>query len=128
MDRTDRDAPRLLTPGDVRRAEFDVTRLREGYDVDQVDRLLDDAAATIEALRERERRLAAAVPWSPSWTPMRDVERPIRIGGEGPEAAQRPDDPDGGEAGPRSGPRAARPSGGPRSGPSGNRGPWHGTA
>lgn len=109
MDRTDRDGPRLLTPGDVRRAKFDVTRLREGYDEDQVDRLLDDAAATIEALCERERRLAAAVPWSPSWTPMQDVRRPIRIGGGGPEAAQRPDDPDGREAGPRSGPGMPRP-------------------
>ena len=42
----------LLTPNDINRAEFHTTRFREGYDIDEVDDLLDRAAHTIKVLGE----------------------------------------------------------------------------
>ena len=40
----------MLTPKEVRNAELTVHRLREGYDTDEVDDLLDACADTIETL------------------------------------------------------------------------------
>ena len=40
----------MLTPKEVRNAELTVHRLREGYDCDEVDDLLDACAYTIETL------------------------------------------------------------------------------
>lgn len=40
----------MLTPKEVRNAELTVHRLREGYDCDEVDDLLDACAETIETL------------------------------------------------------------------------------
>ena len=40
----------MLTPKEVRNAELTVHRLREGYDPDEVDDLLDACADTIETL------------------------------------------------------------------------------
>jgi DivIVA domain-containing protein len=42
-----------LTPEDVRNKQFTTVRLREGYDEDEVDAFLDDAAATIARLDRR---------------------------------------------------------------------------
>ncbi|QCR19951.1 DivIVA domain-containing protein [Agrococcus sp. SGAir0287] len=39
----------LLLPDDVVRQTFSTTRLRAGYEVDQVDQLLDDVVATMRA-------------------------------------------------------------------------------
>lgn len=44
---------RLLTPQDIRSAGLDTTRFREGYDIDEVDELLDDCAYTIQVLTEK---------------------------------------------------------------------------
>jgi DivIVA domain-containing protein len=48
----------LLTPGDVHDKQFRTHRFIEGYDMDEVDDFLDQAADTIlrlaSALRERE--------------------------------------------------------------------------
>ncbi|RSX53970.1 hypothetical protein D2E25_0276 [Bifidobacterium goeldii] len=41
---------KLLTPNDIHNATFTVHYLRGGYDTDQVDDLLDQAAATIAVL------------------------------------------------------------------------------
>lgn len=54
----------MLTPKDVHDKEFDTHRLREGYDMDQVDAFLDEVADTIavagcEWAGERSRRMAA---------------------------------------------------------------------
>lgn len=40
----------MLTPKEIRTAELTVHRLREGYDTDEVDDLLDACADTIETL------------------------------------------------------------------------------
>lgn len=40
----------MLTPNEVRTAKLTVHRLREGYDTDEVDDLLDACADTIETL------------------------------------------------------------------------------
>lgn len=40
----------MLTPKEVRTAKLTVHRLREGYDTDEVDDLLDACADTIETL------------------------------------------------------------------------------
>ena len=40
----------MLTPKDVRTAKLTVHRFCEGYDIDEVDNLLEDCADTIEAL------------------------------------------------------------------------------
>lgn len=40
----------LLTPEDIRRKPLTVTRWREGYDLDEVDDLLDECADTIQTL------------------------------------------------------------------------------
>lgn len=40
----------MLTPKGVRTAKLTVHRFCEGYDIDEVDNLLDDCADTIEAL------------------------------------------------------------------------------
>lgn len=49
----------LVTPKDIRTAKFSVTRFREGYDTDDVDRLLDKCAMTIEVLTEKLAELVA---------------------------------------------------------------------
>jgi DivIVA domain-containing protein len=50
----------LLTPGDVQAKRFSTHRFIEGYDMDEVDDFLDQAADTIlrlsATLREREAR------------------------------------------------------------------------
>lgn len=43
---------RLLTPQDIQSARLDTTRLREGYDIDQVDDLLDQCALTVQLLSQ----------------------------------------------------------------------------
>ncbi|MBM6981198.1 MAG: DivIVA domain-containing protein [Bifidobacterium thermophilum] len=43
---------RLLTPQDIRSAPLDTTRLREGYDIDEVDDLLDQCAFTVQVLTQ----------------------------------------------------------------------------
>lgn len=40
----------MLTPTEVRTAQLTVHRFREGYDIDEVDDLLDVCADTIETL------------------------------------------------------------------------------
>ena len=49
----------LVTPKDIRTAGFHMTRFREGYDTDDVDRLLDKCAMTIEVLTEKIAELVA---------------------------------------------------------------------
>ena len=44
---------RLLTPNDVRTCEISVHRLREGYDTNAVDEILDSVADTMDVLAKR---------------------------------------------------------------------------
>lgn len=41
---------RLMTPKEVHTTQFDVRHIRGGYDIDQVDELLDDLEWTIRVL------------------------------------------------------------------------------
>lgn len=47
----------MLTPADIENKQFGTTRLKEGYDQDEVDNFLDQCGATLEDL---QRRLADA--------------------------------------------------------------------
>lgn len=47
----------MLTPADIENKRFSTTRLKEGYDQDEVDGFLDDAGAALEDL---QRKLADA--------------------------------------------------------------------
>lgn len=49
----------LVTPKDIRTAKFNMTRFREGYDPDDVDRLLDKCAMTIQVLTAKLAELVA---------------------------------------------------------------------
>ena len=40
----------MITPQELRRAEFHTTRWHEGYDTDEVDEIIEEAAETIETL------------------------------------------------------------------------------
>lgn len=42
---------RFITPYELRRMPLTVTRFRQGYDADEVDDLLDEAAESLEALK-----------------------------------------------------------------------------
>lgn len=73
---------RLLTPDDIRRAEFRSWRgflwLPDRYDADEVDDYLDECALSIAALRKQCERFRAQVPWSPA----RIDEKPIVVKGK----------------------------------------------
>ena len=65
-------ARRLLTPQEVRTATLHATWLREGYDCDETDELLDDCAYTIQVLTEKLAELITQT------RPMRPAAAPIR--------------------------------------------------
>ena len=65
-------AQRLLTPKEVRTSTLHVTWLREGYDTDETDELLDDCAYTIQVLTEKLAELITQT------RPMRQAAAPIR--------------------------------------------------
>ncbi|NMM93937.1 DivIVA domain-containing protein [Bifidobacterium oedipodis] len=49
--------PALLTPNDVRQAVFQTHRIREGYDIQEVDDLLEKVEVTIKELWKENQRL-----------------------------------------------------------------------
>ena len=59
MRRTD-GPPRILTPEDIRSAQFGTTRMRAGYDMDDVDDFLDRIEASVAALLAELSRLQEA--------------------------------------------------------------------
>lgn len=65
-------ARRLLTPQEVRTATLHATWLREGYDCDETDELLDDCAYTIQVLTEKLAELIEQT------RPMRAPAAPLR--------------------------------------------------
>ena len=59
MDEHETTGMTLVTPKDIKTAEFRMTRFREGYDTDDVDRLLDRCAMTIQVLTAKVAELVA---------------------------------------------------------------------
>jgi DivIVA domain-containing protein len=59
MDEHETNGMALVTPKDIKTAEFRMTRFREGYDTDDVDRLLDKCATTIQVLTAKIAELVA---------------------------------------------------------------------
>jgi len=54
-----------LTPQDVQNKEFLTVRLREGYDMEEVDRFLDEVEAELRRLNDENERLRAQVATPP---------------------------------------------------------------
>ena len=52
---------RLLTPNDVRTCEISTHRLREGYDTNEVDEILDSVADTMNVLAAEIFRLRSVI-------------------------------------------------------------------
>ena len=52
--------PRILSPEDIRNAQFGTTRMRAGYDMDDVDDFLDRVEASLAALLAEVRRAQEA--------------------------------------------------------------------
>ena len=52
--------PRILSPEDIRNAQFGTTRMRAGYDMDDVDEFLDRVEASVVALLAELRRVQEA--------------------------------------------------------------------
>ena len=59
MDEHETTGTALVTPKDIRTAKFNMTRFREGYDTDDVDRLLEQCATTIQVLTAKIAELVA---------------------------------------------------------------------
>lgn len=72
MDEHETNGTALVTPKDIRTAKFSMTRFREGYDTDDVDRLLDKCATTIQVLTAKIAELITQT------RPMRPAAAPIR--------------------------------------------------
>ena len=53
MARPDILASELVTPNEIDQWKFDTTRFREGYDIDQVDALLDRVVASFKTVVDK---------------------------------------------------------------------------
>jgi DivIVA domain-containing protein len=69
----------LLTANDVRKKQFGTTRLRPGYDPEEVDAFLDEIAAALDRLAAERARLSGTrggpSPQAPGSLTSADVER-----------------------------------------------------
>lgn len=59
MDEHETTGMTLVTPKDIRTAKFHMTLFREGYDTDDVDRILEKCAMTIQVLTAKIAELVA---------------------------------------------------------------------
>jgi DivIVA domain-containing protein len=73
-----------LTPQDVANKEFLTVRLREGYDIQQVDQFLDDVEAELRRLNDENIQLRQALPPEGADTGPNEVEDPTPETNEDP--------------------------------------------
>lgn len=78
----------LLTPADVRKKVFATVRLREGYDLAQVDTFLDQVEATLSSVLRENAVLKARLD-APRQPPSQSGESASHIVGLAQEAADR---------------------------------------
>ncbi len=79
-----------LTPADVRNKQFSTTRLRPGYDEEEVDAFLDEVEAELDRLIQDNDELRAKLA-----EVLRGGKTPVRRGPQRPARRVRPG-PDGG--------------------------------
>jgi len=77
-----------LTPDEIRKKQFSTTRLRPGYDEEEVDAFLDEAESRLAAQVSARREVTATEPESRGVDPVAETEqiRCLLCGAENAEA------------------------------------------
>src|SRR2546421_12118452 len=77
-----------LTPADVRNKQFSTTRLRPGYDEEEVDAFLDEVEAELDRLIQENEELRAKLS-----EVLRGGKAPVAAGLNGPRVGAAPREP-----------------------------------